>query len=172
MNDIQCFKIKRGTNYDKAVKEHFLQLPKWKNVSTKVSELLGEEITKLGFVTDDLYVDLSELTKEENKRLFTKDGKLRGNLKRAKQIRLDYQDIIKEEGLSEYKDLSRINFVYGFIRTRGQELESYRTSEDDIYYKANFDLEKRAKGLVEPISHIEYEEKYLEELKKQDEVSA
>lgn len=54
------------------------------------------------------------------------------------------------------------------MRTHGQELESFVTSENDIYYKTNFDLEKRTNGLVIPITEIEYEETYLNELKKRE----
>lgn len=163
---IQCFKIKRGTDFDKAVKKHFSLLPRWNNVYSRVGKLLGENITKLALVKDELCIDYSELTKEENKKMFKKDGTLRANLKSSKQLMNLYRDVIEEEGLSEFEELRRINFSYGVMRTSGQRLESFRTSEADIYYKADFNLEKRTGGLVVPITEVEYEEKYLEELKK------
>jgi hypothetical protein len=168
MKNIQCFKIKPGTNYDKEVKRHFALLPKWGNVFDKVGELLGEKITQMALSTDELYLDISELKKEDNKKLFTKDGKLKKSSKGAKQILDNYKAIIKTEGLEDFQELRFINFSYGVMRLRGQKLESFRTSEDDIYYKADFDLEKKTDGMVIPISQIEYEEKYLEELKKQE----
>jgi hypothetical protein len=168
-NSIQCFKIKQGTKYDAAVKKHFSLLPKWQTVYDEVGKLLGEKITRLALSTEELYVDPSEMRKEENKKLFKKDGSLKSNLKRAKQVLDSYKKIVEGAGLSEYQELRFINFTYGVMRTRGQKLESFRTSEDDVYYKADFDLEKKADGVVVPISQIEYEEKYLEELKKQEE---
>jgi hypothetical protein len=167
MTQYQCFKIKRGTDYDKAVKEHFKLLPKWNNVFDKLSELLGEKITKLALTPEYLLLDKSELKNDEIKKLFTVDGRLKNNTKKAKQLFLEYQNILNEEGLSKYQELRFINFAYGVMRMQGQELESYRTSEDDIYYRASFDLNKKTSGLVEPITEIEYQEKYLEELKKQ-----
>lgn len=166
MSNIQCFKSKAGTNYDSAIKKHFSLLPKWNEMFSKVSELLGENITQLAYSLDYFIIDPSELTKEENKKLFKADGQIKSNTKQAKELFAQYKEIIKEVGLYEYEELSRINFAYGVMRTRGQELESFRTSENDIYYKADFDLEKRSSGNVEPITEIEYEEKYLEELKK------
>lgn len=156
-----CYKIVRGTNYDKAVKKHFKQRELWKDVFLKVSELLGEKISKMAFVTNELWIDTTELTDSENKKLFSKDGKLKNNSKRAKEIREKYIQIINEAGLSDFQELRNINFAYGVMRMQGQNLESFVTSEYDIYYKA-----QRCKGLVEPITEIEYEEKYLEELKK------
>jgi hypothetical protein len=170
MGDTICFKIRPGTEYDKAVKKHFNLRPKWNVVYEKVSELLGETITKLSHSVDNLRIDVSELKNEENKKLFNKDGYLKANSKKSKEILTQYKGIIQNCGLSDYVDLGHINFAYGVIRLRGQELESYSTSERDIYYKANFDLEERAKGLVIPISQIEYQEKYLEELKKHETV--
>lgn len=163
----QCFKIKRGTDYDKAIKNHFELLPKWENVYKEVSSLLGEDVTNLAFIPDELYIDLTEIKNPENKKLFTKDGKLKGNLKKANDIREEYKKIIEKLGLSGFEELRFINFAYGVMRTRGQNLESYRTSENDIYYKADFDLEQKTKGLVIPVTEIEYQEKYLKELKKQ-----
>jgi len=168
MSNYKCFKIKRGTGYDKAIKKHFELLPKWNQVFDKVSELLGEKITRLAFSVDYLKIDPNELTKEENKKLFKKDGVLKNNTKKAKSIFEEYKKIIDEVGLSEYEELRYINFRYGVMRTHGQYLKSFRTSENDIYYKADFDLERKTNGLVIPISEIEYEEKYLEELKKQE----
>lgn len=168
MGKYQCFKIKRGTKYDEAVKHHFSLEPKWKLVFKHVSDLLGEEINKLGFSKDQLIVDPYELTKEENKKLFKKDGSLKGNLKKSKELLKEYKSLIEEVGLSEYEELRFINFAYGVMRTHGQTMEQFKTSEDDIYYKCNFDLEKKTSGAVEPISEIAYEEKYLEELKKRE----
>jgi hypothetical protein len=171
MNNVQCFKIKRGTKFDQEVKKHFNQTPKWDNVFGKVGEILGEKITRMALTTDNLYIDTKELTKEENKKLFTKDGKLKSNSKLAKEVLKNFKTIVKEEGLEDYQELRMLNFIYGVMRRNGQNLESYRTSENDIFYKADFDLEAQSNGLVEPITHIQYEEKYLEELKKKEEVT-
>lgn len=162
----QCFKAVIGTEYDKAIKEHFELLPKWGNVFKKLNEYLGEELTRIAFLPDVLWIDKSELTKDENKKLFTNKGKVKSNLKKSKQLEEKYKEIIKEEGLENYKDLSRINFSFGFYRLRGQHMESFVTSENDIYYKADFDLRKGSDKYLEHITEIEYEEKYLEELKK------
>lgn len=166
MSNIQCFKIKKGSPYDKAVQMHFNLLNKWEKVFEKVSELLGENITKLAFLTNQLYVDNDEIIKLETKKYFTKEGKLKSNTKAAKEILRSYKEIIKSEGLCEFKELSLINFMFGVMRMRGQSLESFRTSKNDIYYKADFDLEFKSNGMVEPITQVEYGEKYLEELKK------
>lgn len=165
MSNYLCFKIKRGTDFDKAVKEHFELLPKWSSVFTKVGELLGESITKLAFTSENLYIDINEVKSPDNRKLFKNDGSLKGNLKRAKELLQQYRNILDAEGLKNFQELRYINFAYGVMRTRGQHLESFRTSENDIYYKADFDLETKTHGLVEPITEIEYQEKYLEELK-------
>jgi len=90
---------------------------------------------------------------------------------KAKSINEEYKNILSDVGLNDYEELRYINFAYGVMRMRGQKLESFRTSENDIFYKADFDLVKRTDGLVEPITEIQYEEKYLEELKKQEKSS-
>lgn len=168
MSEVQCFKIKRGTKYDQAVKKHFSSLVRWKNVIRKIGELLGESITKIAQHPGELYLDLNELKNEENKKLFTKEGKLKGNVKKAKQLSLKYKNIIDEEQLTDFQALGHINFTYGVMRYERQQLKYFVTSDDDIYYKADFNLGERAKGLVIPITEIEYEEKYLEELKKRE----
>jgi hypothetical protein len=165
MSKNQCFKIVRGTNYDKAVKEHFNLTPKWSNVMKSLSELLGENIEQMALTTDNVFIELDDLVNEDNKKLFKTSGELKTNTNKGKQLLEQYKQIVKEEGLSDFKELRLINFIYGIMRTQGQSLESFRTSEDDIYYKADFDLVKKSNGLVEPISEIEYEEKYLNELK-------
>lgn len=172
MSKNQCFKIKRGTDYDKAVKEHFSLLPKWNKMIPKVAELLAEDITRIAFVTDQLYIDVNELKDEESKKLFTSDGKLKQNTKKSKQLLVDYKETVEEVGLKEFQELRLINFAYGVLRLRGQNMESFVTTDDDIYYKTNFNLEERSNGLVEPITEIEYEEKYLEELKNKESVTS
>ncbi|MCR8641406.1 hypothetical protein NV379_01940 [Paenibacillus sp. N1-5-1-14] len=162
----QCFKIKHGTNYDKKVKKHFTKKPLWKNVMVRVGALLDENVTQMAIHATELWVNTDEMNKVENKKLFNKDGKLKNNSKRAKEILENYKKIVSDEGLADFEDLRLINFTYGVMRLQGQKLESFVTSENDIFYKADFNLEDRAKGLVEPITEIEYEEKYLEELKK------
>lgn len=169
------YKIKPGTAYYVAVKQHFDLKEKWTEVFPKVSELLGESITRLAMVTDMLYVDLAEIKKDENKKLFNKNGCLKSNSKKAKKLHEDYIAILSEVGLKDFKELRVINFIYGVMRYSGEELSSFVTSENDIYYEADFDLEARStrsssgKSLVIPITEIEYQEKYLEELKKQEE---
>lgn len=162
----QCFKIKRGTNYDKAIKKHLEQRPLWKNVFAKIGALLNENITEMALVVDELWINTNQLTRDENKKLFNKNGKLKSNTKRAREIIGAYKKIIADEGLTDFQGLQTINFMYGVMRLQGQHLESFVTSENDIYYKTNFNLEERTRGLVESITDIEYEEKYLEELKK------
>lgn len=168
MSKYQCFKSKQGTDFDKAIKKHFSQLPKWKSVFHRVGDLLGESITRMGTDKNELYVDLSQIKNESNKRLFTKDGKLKGNSKAAKTVREEYLKILKEEGLEDYQELGLIHFSYGLMRMNGQSLERFRTSEDDIYYKADFDLGAKVGDILEEITEVEYQEKYLEELKNKD----
>lgn len=172
MSNYQFFKIKPDTEFYRAVQKHFTLLPKWNAVYDKVSELLGETITKIGYSTNEIILDVSELTKEENLKLFKKDGTLKANLKKSKELIAKYQEIIKEAGLTEYQELRFINFAYGVMRSRGQSLESYRTSQNETFYKADFNLEKKTGGLVIPISELEYQETYLNELKKQAENEA
>ena len=169
MKKVQCFVIKRGTNFDRDIKEHFGLRDKWENVFPRVSELLGEKITEMALDTDELVISLDEIKNEQTKKLFTKNGVLRKNLKASNQLRKDYQRIIQEEGLKRYRELRFINFVYGVMRLSGQMLESFVTDEHDVYYRADFDLEKKTNGLVTPISEVEYQETYLNELKKRKE---
>lgn len=163
---LQYFKIKNDTEFDKAVKKHLVMLPNWKQVYGKLSELLGEKITLLVQASDYLQIDYSEIKKEENKKVFKKDGSLRANSKKAKEVLAAYKTIIEECGLKGFESLGHINFCYGVMRFQGETMKSFKTSEHDIYYETNFDLEERSKGLVVPITDVEYQEKYLEELKK------
>jgi arabinogalactan endo-1,4-beta-galactosidase len=168
MSKNYCYKSKQGTEFDKAIKNHFKQLSKWKSVFNQVGELLGETITRMGTDKNELYVDLNQIKNETNKKLFTKDGKLKGNSKAAKLVREEYLKILKEEGLDDYQELGLIHFSYGVMRMNGQSLERFRTSEDDIYYKADFDLADKVGDILEEITEVEYQEKYLEELKNKD----
>lgn len=171
MSDKKFFKIKPGTDYAAVVKKYFTLKPQWSEVYPKVSELLGENITSLALTPKKLYIEPSEIKNPENKKLFNKDGSLKSNSKRAKQLLEDYKEIIAEIGLTDYLDLGTINFQFGIYRLNGETLRSYGTSDHEIYYEANFDLEERSKGLVIPITEVEYQEKYLEELKKQERAS-
>jgi hypothetical protein len=164
----QCFKTKEGTTYALEVKKCLILSPKWEEVYPKLSELLGETITKLGHSKDYLLIDYDELTKEENRKLFKLDGQLRSNTKKAKKLYQDYLEILDKVGLSGFMELRDLNFVYGVMRMRGQNLSSFRTSEHEIYFKADFDLAESSNGMVEPITEIQYEEKYLSELKKRE----
>lgn len=164
------FRSIQGTEYDIAVKKYYDLYPKWKVVYEKLSELLDEKITMLVRTKDYLQIDYSELTKDDNKKLFKKDGKLKANSKKAKEIEAEYQKIIHEAGLEEFIPLSRINFTYGIYRLEGESMKIFVTGENGIFFEASFDLEERAKSLggnsVSPITAIEYQEKYLEVLKK------
>ena len=171
MSKTQCFKIKRGTDFDKDIKQHFELFNNWGNVLDKVSELLDEKITKLAFDPHRFIIDPFEITDVETRKLFKKDGEVKKNSGKAKELLNKYIQITKEEGLENYTDLRLINFAHGAMRTAGQSLESFKTSENDIYYKCDFDLEKSTGGSVVPITEIEYEEKHLEELKKRDDLS-
>ena len=163
---IQCFKTKPGTEYAAAVARYFDDTPKWSGVFDSVGELLGEKITKMAVNPEELYIDLNEVKNPENRKLFTKDGKLKGNTKKAKEVGEEYRKIVYATGLSEFKDLGTIRFIYGVMRYHGEKLESFTDGEGMIYHKADFDLEKRSHGNVEPITEIEYEERYLETIKK------
>lgn len=167
----QCFKTIRGTKFDKAIKKHFEQRPLWSNVIKKVGTMFGENITEIALLPEELWINLNQLKNEDNKKLFTKDGKLKSNTKKGKELIEQYKQIVSGEGLSDFQEYRLITFTYGIMRLAGQNLESFVTNENDIYYKADFDLAKRAKEYVEPITEIEYEEKYLEELKKKQEIA-
>lgn len=176
MSEMKYYKIKRGTKYDLAVKQHFELNKNWSQVYTKLSDALGEKITKLVRHPHRLMIDPAELTKEENKKAFKKDGTLKSNSKKAKEIEQQYKTIIEEAGLGQYESLGTINFIYGVMRYQGETLKTFRTSEFDLYYQADFNLGERSSktsggNLVEEISEIEYREKYLEEIKKQEEVA-
>lgn len=163
-----CFKIKSGTLFDKEVKKHFELLDNWKKVFEELSEYLGETITELVFTTETLIINPEEITHPDIKKLFRKDGRIKSNSNKAKEVLNQYRIILAKNGLEYFKELRMINFVHGVTRRRGEDLESFRTSDNGIYYKASFDLEKRSNGCVVPISEIEYEETYLNELKKRE----
>lgn len=174
MTKSYCYKSNPESDFGKAVKKYYMLLPLWSAVADAVSELLGEKITKMAQETDELWIDTSEVS-AETKKLFTKDGKLKANSKRANEIRKEYKRIISSVGLTDFQDLRFIKFAYGIMRTsRQQRLESFICSECDMYLKADYDMLYRDKsaGSISPISEIEFEEKYLSELKKQEEESA
>ncbi|MNH66454.1 hypothetical protein D3C73_184850 [compost metagenome] len=163
------YKIKPGTKYDSAVKKHFEQKPKWKEVMIKVGELLGENINAIALTSSNLYVDLKEIINEDNKKLFNKDGALKQNSKRGKQLLSDYRQIIKDAGLSEYSDLGIINFSYGVYRLHGETLRRFISEDYELYFETDIDLETRAKDsgdcYVVPITEVEYLEVQLKDAK-------
>ncbi|KZE65029.1 hypothetical protein AV545_03665 [Paenibacillus jamilae] len=172
MNEMKFFKIKQGTKYHEAVKQHLALLPKWKPIYAKVSELLDEKITLMVQSPNYLQIEYSELKKDENKKIFKKDGTLKTNSKKAKEIEAAYKEIVKEAGLEKFESLGHINFCYCVMRYHGETLKTFKTSDHELYYKADFDLEERTKqstgdSFVIPITEIEHQEKYLEEIKKQ-----
>lgn len=164
------FKSVEGSDYEKAIKRYREQAPLWNNVMDKLSELLGTKINAIARETKELFVNLSDLSEEVIK-LFTIDGKLKRNSKKANQLRKKYFEIIEQEGLSDFGNRSLINFSYGIIRTHpSQNLSSFISSEGTVYIKASFDLMDRAKtnNSIQRITEIEFEEKYLSELKKRE----
>lgn len=171
MTQFKFYKTKEGTKYTEAVKEHFTMLPKWNEVFDRVGELLGEKITKMAFSTRYLLIDRKELKNEENLKLFKLDGELKSNTKKSKKLLEDYLAILKDVGLDNYKELRELDFSYGIMRMRGQDMDRFKTSENHIYFRTDFDLEKASNGMVEEITEREYAEKYLEETKKKDEKS-
>lgn len=176
MRKMQYFKIKRGSAYDKEVKKHFRLRDKWADVMfDRVSELLGQKIERMAFSPDELYIVKEDIKDEETRKLFTQSGKLKANIKKANELREKYIQIVKEEGFSDYEELRYINFHFDVMRYANlgnpDHMESFRTSEDDIYFEADFDLEKRSNGSVVPITEVEFREKYLEELRKREEKS-
>lgn len=169
MSKTQCFVIKKGTAYDKDIKKHYELESKWAGVFPRLQILLDEHITRIAFDPKWLTLDISELEKEDNKKLFKLNGELKANSKKAKTILIEYKKIITELGLAEFYPIQHLNFSYGVMRnSEHQTIESFRTSENDVYFKANFDLEKKSNGMVVPISEIEYTEKYLAEMKKRE----
>lgn len=171
MRNTKCFKAIEGTEYDKAIKETFNLTPNWNNVTDKLSALLGEEITRMAVDPKQLRIDLLQIKNPENKKLFTKDGMLKKNLKASKELSEKYKTIVQEEGLENFRDFGYVNFTFGAMRMRGQNLESFLTLDGVMYFKADFDMNQRYGGeeknlFLEEISEIEYEEVHLAELKK------
>lgn len=167
MSKTFCFKSVPESAFGQAVKKYVEQLPKWTEVLNEVSEILEQPIAKIAREAGELWVDLDEIH-PDNLALFTKDGKLKKNSKRANEIRGKYLRAVSDAGLKEFQDLHVINFIYGTMRTsRAQSLVSFMSSEKEIYFKANFDMIGREKstGYIEPITEIQFEEKYLAELK-------
>lgn len=169
MSNIQCFRSIKDSNYHRDVQQYFELHPRWNHVIDKVAVMLDEPISAIAFNTKDLYVNVDEIAKQDIKDLFTKDGKLARNRKLANAYHTQYQGIISEEGLEQYKELPLINFSYGLMRMRGQSLQGFADEEGIIYFKCDFDLAKGNENNVEPITHIEYEEKHLDILKKRKE---
>lgn len=170
MNKTYCYKSNSKSEYGKAVKQYLELLPLWGIVSERVSELLGEKITRMATDVEELYIDTMQVG-DENRKLFTKDGKLKSNSKKANEVRMKYKEIIEAVGLKDFKDMRLINFIYGVMRTSNQQsLESFMSSEGEIYLKANYDMlyrEKLGNNILQ-ITEIEFEEKYLSELKKKE----
>lgn len=173
MKKYSFYKSKRGSKYDNEVKNYFKQEEKWRTVIIgKVAELLDENITSINLDNEILGVNLREVKNEETLKLFKKNGVLKQNSKAAKSLNEKYLQILKDEGLEKSSTLQLINFTYGVMRHSNfgnpDYMERFVTSENDIYFKADFDLEKRSNGSVEAITEVEYHEKYLEEVKKRE----
>ncbi len=173
MKKYSFYKSKRGSNYDNEVKKYFQQEEKWRTVIIgKVAELLGENITSINIDNKILGVNLKEIKNEETMKLFKKNGALKQNSKAAKNLNEKYLQILKDEGLDKSSTLQLINFTYDVMRHGNfgnpDYMERFVTSNHDIYFKADFDLEERSNGSVETINEVEYHEKYLEEVKKRE----
>ncbi|QNK89062.1 hypothetical protein H7992_04880 [Sporosarcina sp. resist] len=171
MEKTYCFKSNRDSAYGLEIRKYMKLLPLWGEVIAKVGGLLGNPITAIAHEVDELWIDVDQVSPEIAK-LFTRDGKLKKNSKAANDIRKKYLQIIEDVGLEGFMDKPRINFIYGVMRTSQQQsLASFISSEHDVYFKANYDMLDREKsnGYIEPITQIQFEEKHLEGLKKNDE---
>ena len=177
MSEQMHFKIKEDSAFHRAVKEVFEQDQIWRQeMFEEVRRLLGVDVERMGFDPKNLYLDPAEIKKhEELKPLFKKDGALKKNVKKANEIRKSYVKAVEQHGLQNYQPLGLVNFTFNAMRmgdgTGGtnEEMRSYRSSDDVIYYEANFDLAERTKGQVVPISAVEYHETYAKEIRKQEE---
>ena len=165
MTNRQCFKSVAGTEYNEEVKKHYEDREKWRTVINQVGEMLNEQITRMALAPKDLYLDLEEVKNEELLKLFTKNGKLKTTTKEAREYKKSYTKIVKENDLEDYQEMGLTNFKYGIMRFAGETMESFVAVDGITYFKTNFNLADRAKGVVEPVSEIEYEETYLAELK-------
>jgi len=161
-----CYKAKLGSEFYLDARKSMTQRGEWKKVIDEVNKLLGESIKTIRPSIAILWLDNDELTTEENKKLFTNEGKLKKNNKKAKRLNEEYIQIVGQLGLSDYKDIGIIEFIHGVYSLRGESVERYVSLDQELYYKTDFNLEERSKGNFIPITEIEYQEKYLEDLKK------
>lgn len=164
MGKVYNYKAVKGTEYYKALQKHFKQQKLWGSMYEKVSAIIGQELKQLGYSSETLFVNVGEIEDEDTQKLFTKDGKLKNNSNRAKEIREQYLAAIAEVGLEGYMELSKVNFIYGIGRTRSQSMTSFATQDGNVYYQTDFDLTTIAKGNVVEVSEVDYHENYLNEL--------
>ncbi|MCY9592341.1 hypothetical protein PC41400_15045 [Paenibacillus chitinolyticus] len=161
-----CYKAKSGSEFYLDARKSMTQRGEWKKVINEVNKLLGESVKSIWPSTNILCLDVRELSKDENKKLFTNEGRLRKNDKKAKDYNSEYIKILNRFGLSNYEDIKLVEFKHGICSLGGESLERYISLDKEIYYKADFNLEKRSQGNFDLITEIEYQEKYLEDLKK------
>lgn len=174
MTQRYAYKSVPESKFGKAVKRYHELLPMWNQVIDDLSDFLGDKITKIVRDPERLVLDVDELS-DENAKLFKKDGSLKKNSKKANELADTYKSIIDDAGLSDFKDLHLLKFIYGVMRTsRQQHMESFLSSEGELYVETDWDMLERQKtdGSIEPITKIEYTEKYLSELKKNEEKKA
>ncbi|GAK08968.1 hypothetical protein JCM19038_2773 [Geomicrobium sp. JCM 19038] len=166
------YKTNPETKYAKKIERHLQQKKRWKLVADDLNELLGENITRMVQKPGYFGLDPQEITKEENKKLFKIDGAIRQNTKAAKALFQSYKDIIKKHDLEDYEEIPILNFGYGLMRhSRTEQMRHMGTSEGELYYETDFDLQDRADdpNVLIKISQEEFLEKQLEETRKRNE---
>jgi hypothetical protein len=161
----------KGSDFEKAMLNHYKQNEKWSEVSKDLESLLGETIgVYMAPDNEELHIDPATTAgfKDENLKLFKTDGRLKKNSKKAKKLAEDYASIIRRHGLSNYVPKAFINFSYGVIRTHPKQTMESFFKDERYFVKSSVDfLEHKpfSANSIEPISEIEYEEAYLELIK-------
>jgi hypothetical protein len=172
MDEYKFFRTKQGTKFDDKVQQYFELRPRWGNVVKRLSVYLGEKVTRIVMSPNYLSIEPSEITKPENKALFTKDGNVRKRGKKPTALREFYHNLIDELGLKHFRELRWIEWCNGITGLKHQTVERFLAIEDGIhviYYKTNFDLDKEYLEQFEMIDEIQFEQAHLDQLKRNKE---
>lgn len=165
---MKYFKTIENSDFHKALKKNYQQNKDWNVVSDFVSELLGEPDLKGIYRANTLTVRTSDLN-DENKKLFKNNGEIRMNTKIGKSLNAKYEEKVKELGLYNYRSISTIFFVYGFLRDHtSQKQNQFQDDNLIVYFESNAPwTEREYANQLEEITEEEYYEARLS-LAKED----
>ncbi|MGO3375505.1 hypothetical protein [Brochothrix thermosphacta] len=165
---MKFYKVKVDSPYNERLKH----AARCGEIILKVNEELGEEfdfpkVSDVYLFVDDYFRVMDDMTDVQRK-LFTKEGKLKKSTKLGKVIFASYQDKLKARGLTDFTTEKRVNFAFGFYKTSREQLFHTLRNQDERYIKTDVSLSKDALQNVVEITEVDFLQAQLEIAKSRE----